>query len=101
MPSRSLAAVAYHGHDRQMPTIRPISDLRNKSREISRLCRESGEPVFVTRSGKGVLVIMSLAAYERQQARLDLYQALDEVEADVRAGDRGVGVHSLRKRLGR
>lgn len=83
-----------------MPTIRPISDLRNKSHEIEALCHESGEPVFVTKNGEGSLVVMSQAAYELDQARLELYRALDEAEADVQAGDRGVSPTELRKRLG-
>ena len=82
-----------------MPKIRPISDLRNKSHEIARICHETGEPVFITRNGEGDLVVMSLAAYERDQARLDLYRLLDEAEADVRAGDRGVGLATIRRRL--
>jgi prevent-host-death family protein len=82
-----------------MPKIRPITDLRNKANEISRLCHQSGEPVFITKNGEGDLVVMSLAAYERDQARLELYRLLDEAEQDVRAGDRGVSVKTLRKRL--
>lgn len=82
-----------------MPKIRPISDLRNKSHEISRICRESGEPVYITKNGEEELVVMSVAAYERDQARLELYGLLDEAEADVRAGDRGIGVRAMRKRL--
>jgi len=82
-----------------MPRIRPISDLRNKSHEISRLCHETGEPVFISKNGEGDLVVMSLAAYERDQARLELYRLLDDAEADVAAGDRGVGISTLRKRL--
>ncbi len=84
-----------------MPVIRPISDLRNKTQEISSICHESDEPVFITKNGEGDLVVMSLAAYERDQARLELYRLLDEAELDVRAGDRGVSVKTLRKRLGR
>jgi len=83
-----------------MPKIRPISDLRNKSHEISRICHQTGEPVFITKNGEGDLVIMSFAAYEREHARLDLYRLLDEAEADVRAGDRGISVPAMRKRLG-
>lgn len=82
-----------------MPRIRPISDLRNKSHEIARLCHETGEPVFITKNGEGDLVVMSLAAYERDRARLELYALLDEAESDVKAGDRGVGLASLRRRL--
>lgn len=84
-----------------MPKIRPISDLRNKSREISRICRETGEPVYITKNGEDDLVVMSVAAYERDQARLELYRMLDEAESDVRGGDRGVGVAAMRKRLSR
>ncbi len=83
-----------------MPTIRPISDLRNKSHEIETFCRESGEPIFITKNGEDNLVVMSQAAYDRDQARLDLYRLLDEAEADVRSGDRGVSSAVMRKRLG-
>ncbi len=82
-----------------MPKIRPISDLRNKSHEIARLCHETGEPVFITKNGEGNLVVMSLAAYERDRARFELYGLLDEAEADVKAGDRGIGLPAMRKRL--
>ncbi len=84
-----------------MPVIKPISDLRNKARELSRICHDGGEPIFITKNGEGDLVLMSLAAYERLQAQLDLYRMLDEAEADVRAGDRGSGVAAVRRRLGR
>ena len=84
-----------------MPTIRPISDLRNKANEISRICHESGEPVFITRNGEGHLVVMSLAAWERERARVDLYRLLDEAESDVKAGDKGITVAAMRKRLRR
>ena len=82
-----------------MPKIRPISDLRNKTHEISRLCHDSGEPVYITKNGEDDLVVMSVAAYERDQTRLELYRLLDEAEADVHAGDRGIGVASMRRRL--
>ncbi len=84
-----------------MARIRPISDLRNKSQEISRICHETGEPVFITKNGEGDLVVMSLAAYERAEARLELYRMLDEAEEDVRGGDRGVSVKTMRDRLKR
>jgi prevent-host-death family protein len=84
-----------------MAIIKPISDLRNKARDLSRLCHESGEPIYITRNGEGDMVLMSLAAYERLEAQLELYRLLEEAEADVKAGDRGVSVKSLRKRLHR
>ena len=81
--------------------IRPISDLRNRSREISRICHETGLPVFITKNGEGDLVVMSLAAWEREQARLELYGLLDEAEGARRRGDRGITVRNLRRKLAR
>lgn len=56
-----------------MPAIRPISDLRNKSTEISEFCHSTREPVFITKNGVGVMVVMSMEAYEGQQAQLAHY----------------------------
>ncbi len=42
---------------------------------------------------------MSLDAYERGRARLELYRLLGEAEADFQNGDRGVSVESIRQRL--
>ncbi len=84
-----------------MPLIKPISDLRNKARDLSRICHESGEPIYITKNGEGDLVLMSLAAYERLEAQLELYNLVEEAEADVRAGDRGVTTQTVRKRLRR
>jgi prevent-host-death family protein len=84
-----------------MPVIKPITDLRNHARELSELCHDSGEPIFITKNGEGDMVLMSLAAYERLQAQLELYRLLDEAEADVVAGDRGVSVDAFRRQLKR
>jgi prevent-host-death family protein len=84
-----------------MAIIRPISDLRNKTRDLSRRCHASDEPVFITKNGVDDLVVMSMAAWERLQARIELYRALDEAEAGVRAGGRGASVAAVRRRLGR
>ncbi len=84
-----------------MPKIRPISDLRNKANEISKLCHSSGEPVFITKNGQDDLVVMSMAAWERDQARFELYRLLDESLTDEQAGDKGVGLKTFRRRRSR
>lgn len=72
-----------------MPNIRPMSDLRNSSNEISEFCRSSREPVFITRNGVGDMVVLSIETYERQQAQIELYAKLAEAEAAIEAGDKG------------
>ncbi|HWO24925.1 MAG TPA: type II toxin-antitoxin system Phd/YefM family antitoxin [Kofleriaceae bacterium] len=88
-----------------MPVIRPISDLRAHAHELSELCHDSGEPIFLTKYGRGDMVLMSLAAYEGLLARLELYRELDEAEAEAeaeeRAGDRGMTMQALRRQLAR
>jgi len=82
-----------------MPLIRPISDLRNHAVEISELCHREGQPVFITRNGKGDMVVMSLAHYERLQSILELYNKLGEAEVLDASGDRGMTHDALIKRL--
>ena len=84
-----------------MTAIRPISDLRNKTQEISDLCHESDEPVFITRNGVGDMVVMSLAAWEREKARMELYRLLEVAEAEHSRGERGTTLKALRKRMKR
>ena len=82
-----------------MPNIRPISDLRNNSNEISEFCRTSKEPVFITKNGVGDMVVMSIEMYERQQAQFDLYGKLAEAEAEIAAGVDGVDFFDFAKKL--
>ena len=72
-----------------MTQIRPISDLRNRANEISELCHSENEPVFITRKGKGDMVVMSQAHYERLVNMIELYDKLGEAEALAAAGERG------------
>ena len=69
-----------------MPTIRPSADLRNNYNEISAFCHEHSEPVFITKNGKGDLVVLSIEAYERLCGKYELYRLIDEGLEDVKAG---------------
>lgn len=82
-----------------MPLIRPISDLRNRATEISELCHSEDQPVFITRNGKGDMVVMSQAHYERIQSLLELYQKLGEAEALDASGQRGITHVKLMEKL--
>jgi prevent-host-death family protein len=82
-----------------MPEIRPISDLRNHADQISALCHDLGEPVFITKNGRNNLVVMSHAAYERQQARLELYDKLEVAHAQAAKGDKGISHENMMRLL--
>ena len=66
-----------------MENIRPSSELRNKYNEISSLCKESREPVYITVNGRGDTVILSLEQFNQMQAELELLKMLSESEHDV------------------
>ena len=63
-----------------IPTIRPVSDLRNKFTDISRIIHESNDPVYLTKNGRGDMVVMSMEAYERNLFEYDIYLKLKEAE---------------------
>ena len=55
-----------------MAIIRPSADLRNNYNEISKLCHETNEPVYITKNGYNDLVLLSNEAYEKcEEERID------------------------------
>lgn len=82
-----------------MPTIRPISDLRNNANDISEFCHVHKEPVFITKNGVGDMVVMGIEDYEKMEAQLELYAKLGEAEIDIANGDEGEDFFSLAKEL--
>ena len=82
-----------------MPAIRPITDLRNNSNEISEFCRTSREPLFITKNGVGDMVVLSVEMYERQQAQLELYAKLAEAEVEIASGIGGTDFFEFAKKL--
>ncbi|CAM3465977.1 type II toxin-antitoxin system Phd/YefM family antitoxin [Marinicrinis lubricantis] len=65
-----------------MPKIIPIRDLKNTS-EISQMCQESDEPIFITKNGYGDMVLMSMKTYEEKMFMLDVYEKLNAAEQQL------------------
>lgn len=82
-----------------MPSIRPISDLRNNANEISDYCRQTREPVYITRNGSGDMVVVSIEEYERQQALIDLYGKLTAAEQEIASGAEGVDFENFSRKM--
>ncbi len=64
----------------------PVTDLKAHLSEVVRRVEDSGRPLVLTRHGRGVLVLMSVHAYEGlqdAQEQLELRQAVDEAERDL------------------
>ena len=59
-----------------MPTIRPSADIRNNYQEISKLCKQTGKPVYITVNGKGDTAVIDSDVLDDLYARLELYEKL-------------------------
>lgn len=82
---------------RLMAAILPVSDLRNYN-EVLKKCHE-GEPVFLTKNGRGRFVIIDIEDYERQQAERKLLAKLREAENAVESGSDWLTVDELKQAM--
>ena len=82
-----------------MPTIRSSADLRNSYNEISTLCHDYPEPVFITKNGKGDLAVMSIEAYEKREQLLRLRARVLQAEGERIDGAKTMSATEARKNL--
>jgi len=61
-----------------MPNIKPISDLRNYNEVLQDI--SIGEPVFLTKNGRGKFAIVDINEYEKLKASLRLMSQLAQGE---------------------
>jgi len=79
-----------------MPHIIPIKDLKNTG-EISNLCHDTNEPIYITKNGYGDMVIMSIKIFEERMFMQDIYCKIEESETDVSAGRTKSAKESLKR----
>ena len=75
--------------------IRPSAAIRQNYNEIAELCRETAEPVYLTKNGEGDLAVMESESFNRQKKMLKLREELLAVEEDRLAGRTGCTVDEL------
>jgi prevent-host-death family protein len=61
-----------------MPNIKPVSDLRNYNEVLRGVA--VGEPVFLTKNGRGRYALVDITDYEKTQATLKLMSELAKGE---------------------
>jgi PHD/YefM family antitoxin component YafN of YafNO toxin-antitoxin module len=66
--------------------IRPSAAIRQNYNEIANFCKETGEPVYLTKNGEGELVVMDIDAFIRREKMLALKEKLLNIERDRLAG---------------
>ena len=81
-----------------MPNILPVSDLRNYN-EVLKNCHK-GEPVYLTKNGRGRFVVMDIEDYERDRAEKKLLLKLQEAEEAVKDGEGWLDLDELKALVG-
>jgi prevent-host-death family protein len=81
-----------------MPNILPVSDLRNYN-EVLKNC-QVGNPVFLTKNGRGKFVVMDIEDYERDRAEKKLLEKLQAAEDAVKDGTGWLSLDELKSKVG-
>ena len=66
-----------------MVNIRPSAAIRKNYNEISDLCKQTKEPIFLTKNGVGDLVVMDLETFSHRENMLRLREILLQSEYDI------------------
>jgi PHD/YefM family antitoxin component YafN of YafNO toxin-antitoxin module len=79
--------------------IKASASIRSNYNEISNLCKESGEPVYLTKNGEGDLVVMDITAFERRAKELRLAEDLWSIRTARLNGAKGHSLDEVRETL--
>ena len=78
--------------------IKSSTILRTDYNMISKMARERGEPIYITKNGEGDLVVMSIEAFELREKMSRLKASLAVVEQQRLNGD-GSSLDEVEARL--
>jgi len=79
-----------------MPTILPISDLRNYTEVLNRV--DVDKPVYLTRNGRGTYVISRLDDYDKEATAENLLNEIKQGEESAKKG-KAVPLAEVAKKL--
>jgi prevent-host-death family protein len=71
----------------KIPSIVPITDLRQDATSIVKRVNDSGQPVVITQRGRAAAVMVSMEAYEHSEHQLELLRLLARGEKEMEAGE--------------
>jgi prevent-host-death family protein len=81
-----------------MPNIKPVSDLRNYNEVLKGIT--VGDPVFLTKNGRGRFAILDIEEYEKSKATIKLLSKLMEAEKAIKTGDEWLTEEQVKEDLG-
>jgi len=72
--------------------IRASADIRQRYNVISEQCKETGQPIYLTKNGEGDLVVMDIATYEKDRQLIKAQQLVLESIVSRLSGDKTLSV---------
>ena len=70
-----------------MINIQPSAAIRKNYNDISNMCKQTKEPVFLTKNGIGDLVVMDLETFSHRERMLKLREVLLQSEYDIQSNN--------------
>ena len=79
--------------------IKPSAAIRQDYNKISKYCKESGQPVFLTKNGEGDLVVMDMATFQRREQMQKISSDLLRIKEQELNGAKYLSVDELDKNI--
>lgn len=76
--------------------IKASATLRNDYSTISKLAKETKEPIYITKNGEGDLVLMSIEAFEKREQALELRDRVLQAEQERLNGEASKSIAETR-----
>ena len=70
----------------RIPSIVPVSDLRQQAAKILKRLRRTRDPVVITQRGRKAAILLDVREYERVMYEKDLLRALARGEKEIQEG---------------
>ena len=79
--------------------IKASAVLRNDYSSISKLAKETSEPIYITKNGEGDGVFMNINAFERREQALELRLKVLQAEEERLRGEKTRSIQEARREL--
>ena len=80
--------------------ILPSAEIRLNYNDVVNKCKETGEPVYLTKNGQGELVVMDIASFEKREQEFRAQQLILEAYAARLAGEKDYSLKESKEIIG-
>ena len=77
------------------------AEIRTNYNTVIEECRQTGEPVYLTKNGQGEAVVMDITSFERREQILRAQQMVLEAYIDQLAGAKSFSTDAVRSMMNR